>query len=61
VVVSGEGFEDLTIEIVAARSVPVELNTVMEWHRDIPWTIWLPLPFFLLQAVLIVIYRRRHP
>ncbi|MHC1680333.1 MAG: carboxypeptidase regulatory-like domain-containing protein [Methanomassiliicoccales archaeon] len=61
VVIRADGFEDLTIELTANRSVPLELSSMVEWHREIPWTIWLPLPFFLLQAVLIIMYRRRHP
>jgi hypothetical protein len=39
----------------------VEIHTALLWANEpLPWTIWLPLPFFLLEVVLIVIYRRKH-
>jgi len=61
IIVSGRGFEDLIFEVTAAPTVPVQVSTMLEWHHEIPWTVWLPLPFFILQAALMFAYRRRHP
>ncbi|MBN1110435.1 MAG: carboxypeptidase regulatory-like domain-containing protein, partial [Methanomassiliicoccales archaeon] len=60
VTVRGEGFEERSFNINVTIVAPLDVNTMLEWPMNIPWTIWLPLPFFLLEAVLIVIYRRRH-
>lgn len=62
VTVSGEGLVNRTVEMVAMENDPQGLELSMAWVRgELPWTIWLPLPFFLLQVVLVVLYKRRHP
>jgi hypothetical protein len=62
VLVMGEGYESRMVEVAALVGPSLEMNLSMAWARgEIPWTIWLPLPFFLLNVLLIVLYRRRHP
>jgi hypothetical protein len=57
-----EGFKEKGVEVTIEPDLSMDMQVTVDWARGpLPWTIWVPIPLFLLEVLAIVLYRRRRP